>query len=127
MSLIVSEKQLFEVVVRYKQNGDNLLFYENGEKAEEGHKEEKFFFKRPSWSDTRIMMADTMFMDPATGQPILDPYRFMDRKIKTLLKDWTLKQEDGEKLPLTSENIDNLDPALINFLNAQLDGVISRK
>ncbi len=120
MPLFVTDKDVINVTVRYVDKAGSIQFFEKDEAGYEAAQVETFTFRKPNWADTRLMMADAMYLDPNSGSPIVDPYRFMDRKIKILLKDWSLKDGDA-KLPLNGDNIDKLDGSLINYLNKKLD------
>jgi hypothetical protein len=124
MPLFVTEQDVIVIEVCYLEENGQLKFLEEGDDSCQKPQVETFTFRRPNWSDNRLMMADSMFIDPTSGAPVLDPYRFIDRKMKILLKEWTLKVGD-EKLPVTGDNIDKLDAALINYLNRALDAKLT--
>jgi hypothetical protein len=126
MPLFVTEKDVFVITVRYTEKDGAITYFDPGQQAPEGTLEEHFTFRKPTWSDSRMMMSETMFIDPASGSPVMDPYRFMDKKIKILLKGWSLKN-GNEPLPLSPENIDKLDASLINHLNKRLDDNLTPK
>lgn len=117
MSLFVDENDLVAVEVRYTEKDNKLEFYDK-EPCPEGAKLEKFEFKKPSWGDQREIMEIAFGVDPNSGTPMVDPYRFMDAKFKTLLKKWTLKIE------LSWDNIDKLHPDLMEHLNSRIDPLL---
>lgn len=120
MPLFVTDNDTVDVKVVYTESGGDLEFYE--EKFPDGSKAETFTFRRPNWQDQRTIMEGALAID-ATGMPVVDPYKFMDSKFKTLLCKWTLKDEDGD-IPVTSENIDRLHPSLIEYLSSKADRLL---
>lgn len=119
MSLLVNESQLFDVIVIYARKNGELEFFEEG-KAPAGAVKETFKFKRPTWTEARDMMSASVLVDAVSGRSIIDPYKFMDMKVKTLIKDWSLNH-DGKKLELSEDNIDKLEPALVQHLFDRLE------
>lgn len=121
MSLIVDqEKSVFEVVLCFtpKDNGD-IEFHEPAN-APDGAKTEKFVFRRPTWRDARVIMERSMI----PGGENVDAIAYMDAKVRTLLKSWSLKDEAGGVLPIAK--FDSLSPAVIlklsTLVDAQLGG-----
>jgi len=48
--------------------------------------------------------------DPNTLEPTIDPWIFNDQLLVKTLVDWDLKNGNGEKLPITLENIHAVEP-----------------
>jgi len=121
MGLIIDNEATFDVVVKYIEDGENLVFYEKEDKIPEGKtgETETFAFKRVSWSDFKLMMSESIIV--SGGSISLNPYVFMDIKFKLLLKKWSLKDKNGKPLELNIRNIDNLNPQLCEYLNKKLD------
>ncbi len=118
MSLLITESDTFVVNVKYSQQ-------ENGElKFDEGTEAAAFTFKRPSWVEMRMIMSNAVIVNANSGQAIIDPYKLMDTKIKLLLKDWDLKNDKG-KIPVTPDSIDNLHPTLVQYLFDKLNNETS--
>lgn len=114
MSLLVSEEDLIEITVHYEVKNNKHIFYED---KKEGTKSENFYFKRPSWGDQREIYEYAFGLD-VNGAASLNPYRFVDGKIKVLLKKWSLG------CPVTEEAIDRLNPFLVSYLDKKVDKVI---
>jgi hypothetical protein len=121
MGLLIDNEATFDVIVKYIEDGEKLIFYEKEDKIPEGKivGEETFAFKRVSWSDFKLMMSESIIV--SGGAISLNPYVFMDIKFKLLLKKWSLKDKNGKPLELNIKNIDNLNPQLCEYLNKKLD------
>jgi hypothetical protein len=119
MPLFIDDKDTFEVVVRYKEQGRKILFYEDSEELPSDVKTEKFTFKYPNWSEQQAMMAGALTIDQ-NGVAAADPYKYMDAKIKTMLRGWTLTK-DNEPLQVTYDNIEKLDGSLVSYLTSKID------
>ena len=119
MPLLVDETNIFDIEVCYREEKD-LIFYDELPIPGDVIKE-KFTFKKPSWRDFRQMMSSSCFAH--NGVMTLNPYVFMDLKIKLLLKGWTLTK-DSKPLPVTSENIDSLNPSLCTYLAKKVDAFL---
>jgi hypothetical protein len=125
MPLLINECDKFEIAVRYlEKENKSLQFFEDDEEHPANVSIEKFIFKRPSWSEAASMMSSSVLVSATNGQAILDPYKFMDISIKTLLKEWTLKDGD-EALKITHKTIEMLDPNLVQYLFAKMQKVFS--
>lgn len=123
--LLVSENETFEVPVMFTENNGALTFYEP-DQAPEGAKKETFLFRRPNWADMKAINSGAMTVD-ATGKPNLDIYRFMDMKIRTLLKDWSLMANPENKLQITQANINKLHPDLLPYLFSKMEERLTAK
>lgn len=119
MSLFVSDSDVFEVVVKYMKRDGILIFDQSG------NEEERFWFKRPNWSESKAIMSQCVMVDGNSGQAIIDPYKLMDMKVKTLLKTWTLKGDDGEAVEVSPENLAKLDPLLVQHLYSRVEEQLS--
>lgn len=120
MSLLINDSDTFPVEVLFTKEENGTFVFGKGDSKE------TFTFKRPTWNEMRLIMSSSVIINAANGQGLVDPYKMMDLKIKSLLKDWSLK--DGEnKLPLTNENIDKLNPDLIQYLFAKLNEGLTPK
>lgn len=120
--LLVSRNDVFEIPIKYVEEKETLAFYEDdGDPIPTEAKTEKFFFRRPNWLDTKTISSISCHVDPFTGKAIVDPFKYMDQKFKTLLKDWTLKNDEGEKLAVTYLNIDLLRPEIVQYVFQKLE------
>ena len=75
--------------------------------AENVH-ELKFWFKKPSYSDSKIIAQRSQIM---TDEAQVDTTNLLDAVLATLLSDWNL-QRDNEKVEVSMAAINDLDPAL---------------
>lgn len=119
MSLLIDENETFEIKVTYVKIKDGLRFYEESEEAPEYAQREWFRFKRPNWEETCEMMSYAMV--PYNGTVILNPYRFIDAKLKVLMTAWSIKDKNGMETACSPENVAKLNPALCEYLSAKLD------
>ena len=46
----------------------------------------------------------------------IDPLKYRELKLKSGIKKWDAKDDDGNSIPLTPENIDNLCPEVAAYL-----------
>jgi len=109
MSLLINESDTFVINVRYSQQANGELIFD------EGSETANFTFKRPNWIEMRTIMSNAVIVNANNGQAIIDPYKLMDTKIKLLLKEWDLK------IPVTESAIDRLHPTLIQYLFDKLN------
>jgi hypothetical protein len=114
MSLLVSKTETVDIDIYYVMKDGNLVFLKDGTPDST---KETFTFRKPSWADFKKMMSSSASIDGQGGMS-MDPYKFMDVRIKTLLCKWTLKEDDGKDIPLTPENIDCLPVPLMDHLAA---------
>ena len=121
MSLLIGENDTFDVECFFVENGTNIVFYEKKD-APEGHQHETFTFKKPSWVELRKMMSESLI--PSGGTAILNPYTYMDLKLKYLLRKWTLKDGDGKPIKVTFEAIDKMHPSLSVYLSGKIDLIL---
>ena len=69
-------------------------------------------------------MSASMIINSEGGMSF-DLFKLMDVAVKILLVDWTLKDEKGEKIPVTAESINKLHPSLVQHLFEKLKAVES--
>ena len=118
MSLLIQNDDLFTIDIYFKEENGSLEVIEAPSPED---KFEKFSFKRPNWQETRIVSSASVLVDANTGKAIIDPFKYMDLRLKLLLKDWTLKDQEGNKLPITYDNIDKLHPLLVQHLFGKVE------
>jgi hypothetical protein len=117
--LLVDDNETVEVIIRVEKKDGGLVFYEDGQPSENA-KEERFVFKRPNWGDWKKINTDIVSVSD-TGQSTINLHKFIDLRMKILLKSWTLKDAAGKPLPVSPEVIDKLKPALVTYLNRRLE------
>jgi hypothetical protein len=123
MPLFISDDDVVELKVFHTEKDGILKFYMKEPMPAEVE-ENMFIFRRPNWGDQNAIMETTLRIDLTSGTPIMDPYKYIDAKLKVLLKSWSLKDNKGEPLKISSENIDKLDPNLIEYLNVKLNELL---
>lgn len=121
MPLLIKESDVVTVIVRYTEDAEGIHFFEE---PHDGAVEERFVFKRPNWKIISRVMIDSLMLSP-NGVLAMNPFVFMDQKIKALISDWTLKDADGRKIPATADNVEKLSPELWEYLNGKLDAYVS--
>lgn len=122
MSLI-SNDEFFEVKVYYKTKQNKTYIFDDEKDQKEdlsNYNLETFSFKRPRWGEMKDIFSKSVSLS-SEGEMKVDPWKYMDRKIKCLLKEWSLVEENGEKVPITEANIDRLDYELISHLSKVID------
>lgn len=127
--LLIQDNDLFEVPIYFTQKDGRVAFYDNAEgvKVPEGAETETFVFRKPNWLDIRNINSAAMSLDGATTKPSIDMFRYMDLKVKTLLKDWTLKDANGAKVQVNVAAINKLHPDLVPHLFAKLEEYLTTK
>lgn len=108
--LLVSDNAKIEIIVSYKETEKGIVF----EDAPESLKE-TFVFKKKNWENHKSIMSSSVIMN-ASGEASVDLFKLMDMSIKTLLVDWTLKDDKGDKIPVTIENINRLPSSLVQHI-----------
>lgn len=97
-----------------------LLEYEVDEKTVEQF---DFTFRRPSYRDEVDLVSGNVVVTDMTGLRI-DPAAIRYKRMVSLLKDWSLKDQDGKKIPVNPDNVDRLHPkvagAILNVLDERL-------
>jgi len=119
MSLLINDNETFEVKVKYVLVADGIKYFEEDEKAPPEAISEWFKFKRPNWEETCEIMSYAMV--PYNGTVVLNPYRFIDGKLKVLLTSWSLKDAKGNPLECNPVNIMKLNPSICEYLSSKLD------
>lgn len=122
MSLFSPEKPAdINITLRFAVvDGESVIFEDDETPPQDVEvQKESFFFRVPRWGDTRkIMSAASSVREDGM---VLDPYRFIDARIKYLLADWTLTNKKGNKAPISEQTIEELPPEVINYLHRKLD------
>jgi hypothetical protein len=81
----------------------------------------EFTFKRPNYADSNAIMQSSGLNVDGTGG--INFLIFQNTVLRSLLKGWNLKNEDGDKVPFTNANINNLIPAIAR---AAVAGVLDK-
>ena len=81
----------------------------------------EFTFKKPNYADSNVIMQSSGLNADGTGG--VNFLNFQNTVLRSLLKGWNMKNEDGEKVPFTNANINNLIPAIAR---AAVSGVLDK-
>lgn len=76
-------------------------------------------WRRLTWKDQNDISAKSLMHIPTQDNQTRiqwDGIKFRDMKLKVCLKGWDLTDENGNKVPITNEVIDNLVPEVANQL-----------
>jgi hypothetical protein len=129
MTLVKSKEQLIHIPLYYVEKdirGYSKAIVINDETAEKMKADEKLkerlnvlntYWSVLNWQENNaITKASTTKNEETTYGKEVDQLRLQDLKIKTCLKKWDLKDEDGKDLPVTPENINRLESDIIYAL-----------
>lgn len=72
-----------------------------------------FKFRKPSYQDNRTILNSAKQYSDNTK---IDPFVFQDSILRTLLVDWNLTDDNGEKLEYKFSLINELNPAIIRVV-----------
>jgi len=79
-------------------------------------------FRKPNHSDVGEMLSDSTVLEDSGFK--VDINRYSDLRLRTLLSDWNLTDDDGNKVPITSQAIDSLNQkvfeSMIRFMNEEI-------
>lgn len=78
-----------------------------------------FIFRQPTLrSDTKIVDSALVVID---GQVSLKPSLVRYNRLVALLKSWTIKDKDGEIIPVRESTIGDLKPIIAEFVSNKLE------
>ena len=81
-------------------------------------------WKQLNWQEqNKIMSQNTNITDPLTGQVQFDVYKFRDNRVKTCLKEWNLRDDNNNPIPITPEKIDQLPADIVGELLTEYEKV----
>lgn len=86
-------------------------------------------WKRLSWGEQNSLISKslkTSFDKDGKQVMEIDNLRFRDLKLKMCLKDWTIMDDQGVKMPVTEDNIDLLVPDVAHELVSLFENVTER-
>ena len=125
MSLLISDKDTFDVKIRYVAKGGKAKILDEKDAPVPEEKAASFTFKRRlNWSETQRMYSSAISVD-GNGNVRTDPYKLIDARLKALLRDWTVVGEDGKKLAPVPSNMDKLDPDLVQYVMDKVNVVLN--
>ncbi len=76
-------------------------------------------FRRPTFGDLVEISGKVSTVD-GTGFDF-NPLAIRLTRMKSLLKSWTLEDEDDGPIPANAESVNNLEPLVANIIGMQLD------
>lgn len=118
MSLLIKEEDVFDVTVHFKLNEKGQV--EVVDTKEPGCESEVFTFKYPAWKDVRTIILESQIV--VEGVAVLDPIAFIEAKVKTLLRKWSLKDSEDKAIPITK--LDMIPARVMFHVGVKMDDYI---
>lgn len=118
------------VYYRYKESQyDNMQFQiltnEEGLKAiKSGDKNVEVLntkWRPRSWQINNVLIQNSQSYNQQTGNEDFDIIKYQDNIIKQCLSSWDLVDENGQEIPITPENIDDLPLEIVKYLVSTYD------
>lgn len=138
--LFVNKEETIDVILYVGVNKqDDLVASHKKEEVLESKdlvtKEEEIFevtlkFRRPNYKDDMEIISDSVIqkLDVSGESMSINPALVRYSRLNQLLIDWDLTDDDGKKIKVNIDNINNLSPSLANaILNAMDSRVIDRE
>jgi len=142
MQLFVDKEKKIEIKIYLAQNSkgeliasdslDNLLKNEYIVTPKEEIEEHSFYFRNPSYKDNVDVLSKTLKHQFQIGEENIetntlsaDPALIQYVRFQSLLIDWTLKDNEEKKIPVTKDRIDKLNPVIANVVVSSLDNLLS--
>ena len=82
----------------------------------------EFSFRKPGYADSNVIIRNSNFKMEGEDTT-LNVTSFQDQILRSLLVDWTMKDEDENKIPVNNASISNLVP---NVARAAVGGVLEK-
>lgn len=85
-------------------------------------------WQKVNWKDQNDIYSKSIKIIPisdGSSRTEIDGIKYRDNRLKKNLVDWDLKDDDGNKIECTHENIDNLIPEVAEELISQYDSLIN--
>lgn len=126
-SIFIKDDAKIEIKIFFAKDSTGEIFVANKKEGllekedidKDSLEEHKVVFKYPNHGDMTNIFSKSVQVG-IDGLSI-DPVTARSNKLIYLLKDWTFVAEDGKKLPVTSENINNLHPVLADFILVEFE------
>lgn len=117
--LLINSSETFTITLLYRKNKEGELEILDKEPEEGTFEKDTFEFKKPAWGEVR-----TIINRSTVGGNLndVDPMAFMDAKIRTLLRSWSLKNDKGRSLGF--DQLENFPPSVVIHLNNEIDKVL---
>jgi hypothetical protein len=125
MKLLVDRGQNVKVMVYcWEQDGEVEASHQKGDVPQDITVAEQveFTFRKPSYADSNIIIRNSNFKTEGE-ETSLNVTSFQEQVLRSLLTDWTLKDEDEGKIPVNNVNINNLIPSVAR---AAVAGVLDK-
>ena len=124
-----NEKIKMEIVIGYAKNGNVYCELKKDEKdileflGEDIDGEIESYIitvKRPNFKDITEMSKGTVSMNVDEGFNFNIAASRM-KKMKQLIVDWDFSDEKGEKIPVSAESIEKLNPSIASLIGEEID------
>lgn len=86
-------------------------------------------FRRPTYKDDMEIISDSVIqkLDTSGESVSINPALVRYSRLNQLLVDWDLTDDDGRKIKVNLENINNLTPSLANAILDAMDAMVIDK
>lgn len=78
-----------------------------------------------TWKESNTITKDSMYFDPHQGMQDVDYFQYRDLRIKSCLKKWDLKDDNGKPVPCTPDVIDQLPAEVVFALVNRYDTAVN--
>lgn len=128
MRLFVKKNDLITIpVFVYEEDGQTMATFTESEASSAKEVETvEFIFRRPSYSDSVNITTKSRLQISSGEDASVDTasiVTFQNLIFKTLISDWSIKDENGQKVPVITENINNLEPLVAR---AAVSGLLTK-
>ena len=90
----------------------------------EAAKSVKFTFRRPGYKDSVEITGNSMSTN-VKGDLQVDFVKLQDNAFRTLLTDWSLTDDEGKKVPLSTSKVDTIAPEIARSVATELLGKVN--
>jgi hypothetical protein len=125
LKLLVSKSDNVKIVVYcWEQNGEVEASHQKGDVPQEVSVVEQveFSFRKPSYADSNIIIRNSNFTTEGE-ETSLNVTAFQEQILRSLLVDWDMKDEEGNKVLVNNVNINNLLPSVAR---ASVAGILDK-
>lgn len=125
LNLLVSKTDNVTVkVFCWSADGDIEATHVKSEVPKDVEMEEvEFIFRKPGYADSNIIIQNSN-LKMEGDDTALNAVSFQNNVLRTLLVDWTLKNEEGQKIAVNTMSLNNLVPNVArSAVNSVLDKI----
>jgi len=125
MQLLVNRSDNVKVTVYcWEQDGEVEASHQKTDAPQDVSAVEQveFSFRKPSYADSNVIIRNSNFKTEGE-ETSLNVTSFQEQVLRSLLVDWTLKDDDGSKIPMNNVNLSNLLPSVAR---AAVAGVLDK-